>query len=120
MSGGAASIRGQITTSDDAKVEPGLAIYLTPSERDRLDDPLRYFTSEINSDRTFALSNLPPGKYWTLVQQRDPDAPTSTEKLRLPDEAEARLKLRRAAELKKMEVELKPCQNLNEFKLRAN
>jgi hypothetical protein len=120
LSEGAASIRGQITKSGDAKPDAGLSVYLVPSERDKVEDPLRYFTAEINGDGTFLLTNLPPGRYWALAQQFQAETPTSTEKLRLPDALEARTNIRRAAEAAKVEVELKPCQGLNDFKLRPN
>jgi len=46
------------------------------------------------------------------------DAQTSTlAKLRLPESAETRTKLRRAAELQKTGLDLKPCQNLTDFEL---
>jgi hypothetical protein len=117
LSEGAASVRGELAKSEDTRIVAGLRVYLVPSERDKADDPLRYFTSEIASDGTFSLNNLPPGRYWTLTQQPEPNSPTSTEKLRLPDSAEARTKIRRAAETSKSEIELNPCQNVTDFKL---
>jgi hypothetical protein len=120
LSEGAASIRGQLAKSEDSKVETGLRIYLVPSEKDKLDDPLRYFTTEVGGDGTFTLTNLPPGKYRMLAQQPPADSPTSTDKLRLPDALEVRAKVRQAAETAKTEVELKPCQNVTGFSLRPN
>ncbi len=117
---GAASIRGQITKSEDAKMSDGLRVFLVPSERDKVNDPLRYFTAEVNGDGTFLFTNLPPGRYWALAQQSQAEIPTSTEKLRLPDALEARANIRRAAEAAKVEVELTPCQSLIDFKLRPN
>lgn len=113
---GAASIRGQI----EKKETPDLRVYLVPSERDKVEDPLRYFMSGVNGDGTFSLNNLAPGRYWILAQQLQPNALPSVEKLRLPDAAEARTKIRRSAEAAKVEVELKPCQNLTDFKLNPN
>ena len=46
------------------------------------------------------------------------DAKTNTlVKLRLPESAETRAKLRRAAESQKTNLELKPCQNLTDYEL---
>jgi hypothetical protein len=42
--------------------------------------------------------------------------PTLT-KLRLPDEAETRATLRREAEEAKIEIELKPCENVVDYQL---
>jgi len=118
LSEGAASVRGQIAKSEDAALEAGMRVYLVPSERDKSEDPLRYFTSEVAGDGTFSLSNLPPGRYWALAQQSQAEIPASTEKLRLPDALEARSNIRRIAESIKNEVELKPCQNVTDYKLR--
>ena len=110
---GAASIRGNVTTAKTSALPVSLAIYLLPAEREKSGDVLRYFVSSVEVNGAFALSNLPPGRYRVLVQPLD--AVTSTLfKLRLPEAAEARAKLRRAAETEKTEVELKPCQNLTD------
>jgi hypothetical protein len=115
---GAASVRGQLTGDQNKKPEPGLSIYLTPSERDKAEDPLRYFTQQVSDDGTFLLTSIPPGHYWVIAQQPQPDSPTTTEKLRLPDALDTRTKIRRAAESAKVEVELKPCQNLTDYKIK--
>ena len=115
---GAASLRGQLTVDQDKKLEPRLSIYLTPSERDKADDPLRYFTQQVSDDGTFLLTSIPPGRYWLIAQPPPQDSPTTTEKLRLPDALDMRTKIRRAAESAKVEVELKPCQNLTDYKMK--
>ncbi len=120
LSEGAGSVKGKITVGDDSKVEPGLFVYLIHLERDKVEDPLRYFVSEADSDGTFSLGNLAPGRYSLLAQKSQTDVPSTTEKLRLPDAADARKKIRRAAETLKAEVELKPCRNVTDYKLAFN
>jgi hypothetical protein len=115
---GAASIRGQLTTDQDKKLELGLSVYLAPSERDKVEDPLHYFTQPVSDDGTFLLTSVPPGRYWIIAQQPQPDSPTTTEKLRLPGALDTRTKIRRAAEAGKVEVELKPCQSLTDYKIK--
>jgi hypothetical protein len=115
---GAASVRGQLTVDQDKKLEPGLSIYLAPAERDRAEDPLHYFTQQVSDDGSFSLTSIPPGHYWILAQQPQPDSPTTTEKLRLPDALDTRTRIRRAAETVKTEIELKPCQNLTDYKFK--
>jgi hypothetical protein len=108
---GAASMRGRVTTTKGSELPANLGIYLVPAEREKYGDVLRYFVSSVEPDGTFTLNNLPPGRYHTLV--RSLDAATKTLfKLRLPEATEARAKLQRARETRKIEVELKPCQNL--------
>ena len=113
---GAASIRGRLPIAEGAA--PPAALYLIPSEPDKSDDVLRFFVSDFAVDGTFAFNNLPPGKYFALTQVT-PDPQTGTViKLRQPEAATARAKLRRAAETKKIEIELKPCQNLTDYQLK--
>jgi hypothetical protein len=112
---GAASVRGKLEADEPA---PGTVLYLVPSEQDRAGDVLRFFATEIAADGTFALNNLAPGRYWALAQTNaDPQIATVT-KLRQPEAATARTKLRKTAEAKKVEFELKPCQNLTGFELK--
>jgi Carboxypeptidase regulatory-like domain len=113
---GAASLQGEVIKSEDSKMPERLRVYLLPSERDKAEDVLRYFAVDVADDGTFAINNLPPGRYWSITQTRL-DNELSPERLRLPTAAEERVKLRRAAEAAKNEIELKPCQNLTGYKL---
>ena len=114
---GAASIRGRVPVAEGATIPSGSALYLVPAEVDKAADVLRYFITNVASDGAFTFNSLPPGRYWTLLQN-----PVQTElgtlvKLRSPESAEARTKLRRAAESQKSDVELKPCQTLTDYHL---
>jgi hypothetical protein len=112
---GAASVRGKLESGEPA---PGTVLYLVPSEQDKAGDVLRFFATEIAVAGTFALNNLAPGRYWALAQTNtDPQIATIT-KLRQPEAATARTKLRKTAEAKKAEIELKPCQNLTGYELK--
>lgn len=116
LAGGAASVRGKVAAAEPSS---GMVVYLVPSELNKADDVLRFFVTEIGVDGTFALNNLPPGRYWTLAQPNT-DAQTATiMKLRLPEAAAARTKLRKTAETQKAEIELKPCQNLTDHELKV-
>ncbi|HSE17132.1 MAG TPA: carboxypeptidase-like regulatory domain-containing protein [Pyrinomonadaceae bacterium] len=108
---GAASIRGSVPVPEGAAIPAGTSVFLLPAEPDKAEDVLRYFMSEVGADQTFTFNNLPPGKYLALV---DTQATTLT-KLRQPEAAPTRTKLRRAAESRKNELELKPCQALADF-----
>jgi hypothetical protein len=114
---GAASLRGRLVVAEGATVQSGTNLYLIPAEPDKTTDVLRYFVTDVGADGAFALSNLPPGKYFALTQA---GADATQAKLREP-EAEAvaaRAKLRRAAETKQTEIELKPCQNVADYQLK--
>jgi hypothetical protein len=110
---GAASIRGRVPVAEGAAV-PAMSIVLMPAEPDKADDVLRYFVSEVSADSTFAFNNLPPGRYLAVIDTQPP----TLMKLRQPEAAPVRTKLRRTAEAKKTEIELKPCQNLADYQFK--
>ena len=78
---------------------------------------LRFFVAAVNPDGKVALTSIPPGRYWVLLKAGGDDTISSSAKLRSPDQADTRTRLRREAESVKTEVELKPCQNVTDFKL---
>lgn len=117
LAGGAASIRGTVATTASEKVPTKLYVHLVPAEKENVEDVLRFFAGEVNSDGTFALNNLAPGRYWAVARVAAENEALSVAKLRSPDEAETRAQIRRSAEAAKTEIELKPCQNLTDYSL---
>jgi Carboxypeptidase regulatory-like domain len=115
---GAASIRGSLALAEGAAPPAGMVVYLVPAEPDKAEDVLRFFVTEIASDGTFTLNNLPPGKYLAFTQTNVDGQIATLTKLRQPEAAAARTKLRRGAEAQKTEIELKPCQNLADYRLK--
>lgn len=114
---GAASLQGQVEAVEGQRIPSRLFVYLVPAERDKTEDVLRYFVSLAAEDGSFVLSSLPPGGYWVMAKAaREGDANLLV-KLRLPDENESRAKLLREGENAKSAVELKPCQNLSDYRL---
>ena len=114
---GAASLHGQIDVAEGQRLPPKLFVYLAPAEREKADDILRFFAVLVSADGSFALNNLSPGRYWVIAQAASESDTNILSKLRLPDEAEARAKLLRDAEAARIETELKPCQNVTEYRL---
>lgn len=113
---GAASLQGKITVREGETIPARLYVYLIPAEREKTDDVLRFFAAPILSDGKIILNNLAPGRYWIIAQPTIESASPLT-KLRLPDETETRAKLRREAEVLKIEIEFKPCQNVTDYQL---
>jgi carboxypeptidase family protein len=120
LAGGAASLKGQIKLAEGQKLPPKVFIYLVPAEPEKAEDVLRFFASLVAPDGSFALNNLPPGQYLTIAKAAGENESNVLSKLRLPDELEARRKLRQEAILAKTEIELKPCQNILDYKLLIN
>ncbi|MDQ6653778.1 MAG: carboxypeptidase-like regulatory domain-containing protein [Acidobacteriota bacterium] len=114
---GAASLRGMIKLAAGENLPPMVYLHLVPAEKENAEDVLRFFVAEINYDGTFAFNNLPPGRYWALAQVSPANESHSDSKLRAPDEAQTRAQLRRAAEATKTEIDLKPCQNVTDYRL---
>ena len=113
---GAATLRGRLV-SEGQQVPEKLFVYLVPSEKEKAEAVLRYYAAPVSPDGKIALHNIAPGRYWVLAQTFTEDAATPLTKLRLPLETATRTRLRRDAEAAKTEIELKPCQNLNDFQL---
>ena len=107
---GAASLSGQVADNHSEQ----LFLYLVPAEKERAEDVLRFFGAAVGPDGKVALTNLPPGRYWSLVKS---NTEVLTDKLRMPDQKELRASLRREAEAAKSAIDLKPCQHLTDFKL---
>jgi carboxypeptidase family protein len=114
---GAASLHGQIDVAEGQKLPSKMFVYLVPAEREKANDVLRFFASIVSVDGTFEMTNLAPGRYLIVAQAVAQNASNILSKLRLPDEAEARAKLLRDAEVTKIETELTPCQNVRDYRV---
>jgi hypothetical protein len=114
---GAASLRGVVKPTEGESLPARLSLRLVPAEKEKAEDVLRFFTTPVQADGIFALNNLPPGRYWILAQQTSDGEPQSDATLRALEENDTRLKIRRAAEAAKSEVEFKPCQNIIDYQL---
>jgi hypothetical protein len=113
---GAASLRGAFVPAEGEQIPQRLFVYLVPAERDKANNVLRFFAAEVQSNGYLGLDNIAPGRYWVLAQPAEGTTSPLT-KTRSPLETETRRRLRRDAEAAKNEIELKPCQNVSDFKL---
>lgn len=114
---GAASLRGTIKPAEGDNLAPNVYVHLLPAEKENAEDLLRVFATRVNSDRTFAFNNLPPGRYRLVAQSSAVTTVSLQSKLREPAEIELRGQLQRAAEVANVAIELKPCQNLTDYLL---
>lgn len=116
LAAGAASLRGIVTGSEGESLPPRVYLHLVPAEKENADDVLRFFTTVVPADGKFTFNNLPPGRYWVLARQAADSEPQSDAE-RATEESDQRLKIRRAAEGAKNEIEFRPCQNIVDYKL---
>src|SRR5262249_43288628 len=110
----AAGLRGRLDRGEETAP---MRIHLVPAEREDANNVLRYSETLVGSDGSFAFANLAPGRYF-LAAVREPveeKAPT----LRRPPafDPTLRAKVRREAETANVVVELKPCQQMVDYKL---
>jgi carboxypeptidase family protein len=114
---GAASLRGKIDLAAGENLPAGLYVHLVPAEKENAEDALRFFSSAVNSEGTFAFTNLPPGHYWALARVVSEKESQLDSKLRAPEAMDTSAQLRRTAETAKTQIEFKPCQNVVDYQL---
>ena len=114
---GAGTLNGQIALQEGETLPERTVVYLVPAEKERADDILRFYGTAVSRDGKIAMNSIAPGRYWVLALPLTDEVEVSARKLRWPDETEMRAKLRRDAEAAKTEIELKPCQNVVDFKV---
>lgn len=121
---GAASLRGKVQFNPPEKPLPvDFQMLALPAEADAAENLLRYAETTVRQDKTFAFTNLAPGKYFLVASGLHIDEPAD----RLPAPANSELtelaRLRQAAEapktpnvlqMAKVEVELKACQKMTD------
>jgi hypothetical protein len=114
---GAASFHGQVVFDSAENRPERWFAYLVPAEPEHASNSLRFYGGTVSPEGKIQLVNLAPARYWVLVQPATDDALSAFPQFRIPDETEMRAKLRRNAEELKTEIELKPCQDLSDFKI---
>ena len=116
---GAATIRGMVLPEKETGSIPNhLRLYLVPSELVAAENLLRYLEADVQTDGTFKVLNVAPGKYWLLARQLSEE----DLKMRIPTpqswKSANRAALRREASAANVTIELKPCQRVSDFQLR--
>jgi len=97
-------------------------IHLVPVELEEANNVLKYFETTAERDGRFGFSHVAPGRYFITTRTRTPQEGLGPADPADPAawNAAVRAKLRREAEAAKLIVELKPCQQLNDYSLKAN
>jgi hypothetical protein len=112
---GAGSLRGKFAPEDEGSRLPArMIVHLVPAETVAADDLLRYGEVAVGKDNAFEFKNMAPGKYRLLVRAAPDDEPTDSLPAPVAWDAVERAKLRKEAEVMRVEVELMPCQRVTD------
>jgi hypothetical protein len=116
---GAVSVRGRVVSEKEGGALPErLRVHLIPEEKELADDTLRFSETPVQSDGTFELNNLAPGRYWLLTSQASPEEASERSPRPIAWKTISRASLRRDGEASNLSIELKPCQRITGYKLR--
>jgi Carboxypeptidase regulatory-like domain len=115
---GAAGLRGRVLPSTDAARLPDrLRVHLIPAEKEAADEALRFAEAAVESDGTFSLKNVAPGRY-LLAARTIPEEAAERIPRHVAWDAEGRKLLRQEAETAGVVVELQLCQRVADHVLR--
>ena len=112
---GAASLRGRVSVAEGQRFRSGVRVYLVPVEKESAADVLRFFETRAESDSTFAVGNIAPGKYWMVAQPYESRDGTAVKPIR--QDSDLRVLILREAEKLKRELVLKPCERVIDYDL---
>jgi hypothetical protein len=118
LAGGAASLRGQVVAEKGASLPDRLRVHLVPSEQQAADNTLLFFEAAVQTDGSFTLNNVAPGRYFLAARQTPEERANERFPRPLVWSLNSRASLRAEAEASNIAVELKPCQRVADFELR--
>jgi hypothetical protein len=112
----AAKLRGRLAVANGTQTKAGATslprwrVHLVPAEDGAAEDVLRYAETLTQSDGSFELKHLAPGKYLLLARAISEKESRESQSHLVAWDSLERAKLRRDAESLKQEIELRPCQ----------
>jgi hypothetical protein len=112
---GAASLRGRISVAEGQSLPARLRVYVVPAERDSAENVLRFFEARAESDKSFTMGNIAPGRYWIIARPAEESESGAIKLIR--QDATLRAKVMREAEALKKEIPFKPCERTNDYDL---
>ena len=116
ISEGAAGLRGKVVSATQgAGLHPHLRVYLVPAETESLDDTIRFAETAVDSDGSFALNNLAPGRYYPLVRKQSDSQAMERNPRPLAWDLAARSKIRRDAQKADVVMELQRCKVTTDY-----
>ena len=92
-----------------------MSVYLVPAERDSTENVLRFFESRAESDASFLIGNIAPGRYWIIAQPVEENESGLIKPIRR--DAALRTKVLHEAEALQKEIPFKPCEQTADYVL---
>jgi hypothetical protein len=90
-------------------------VYLVPAEREAAENILRFFDVSAESDASFAIGNIAPGRYWIIARPADDGDPAKVKPMK--QDSALRARVFREAGAAKKEISLKPCERAADYDL---
>lgn len=116
---GAASLRGRVVPeTGGAELPERLRVHLIPAETELADNTLRFAEAAVQSDGTFTLKNLAPGRYRLVTSRASVEEAGERSPRPIAWRSSSRASLRGDGEASNITLDLKPCQRITDYKLR--
>jgi hypothetical protein len=117
---GAASITGKLLPAKEGRQLPALVrVHLAPAEPELVDDALRYREALAESDGSFRLANLPPGRYLIFAKEATETDLSEDGPRPAAWDAATRVAVKREADAFNQTIELQPCRRITDYSLRV-
>ena len=113
---GGASIRGRVSIAEGQQLPANVRVYLAAVERENADNALRFFETRTESDGSFRMENIAPGRYWIIARPTEENESSRVKLVR--QESTFRAKVLREAKSGKKEISFKPCERIVDYDLR--
>jgi hypothetical protein len=121
---GAAGLRGRIAVASETQTKGAAStrwrVHLVPAEETAAQDVLRYAETDAQSDSSFELKHIAPGKYYLLARKISEKEPIENQALPAAWDNVGRAKLRSEGQALKQEIELQPHQQITDYLLRTS
>ncbi|HWX39607.1 MAG TPA: hypothetical protein VN345_00530 [Blastocatellia bacterium] len=118
ISHGAARLSGRVTTAAGSNLPDRLRAYLVPVDKESADNTLRYYDALVRRDGSFEVKHIAPGRYYVVVHALTQDEWDEVNPRPIWWGGGPRRRLRQEAETANLTLELKTCQQVNEFTVR--
>jgi len=112
---GAARLRGHLSAAEGQRVPAGLRVYLVPAERENAENVLRFYEAAAETDGSFAIDHIGPGRYWIVARAAVDGDSAKVKPVR--QESALRTRIFHEAEALKKEVSFKPCEQSADYEL---